>query len=159
SFHFDLSIDPFPSVDRSDFYHEEFADELAHIISSPEYYHFYFDLEDDQVDLTRLYKENISEDSTKELTSPELNDFSLLLPDCDSTFSEEFSEIDPLVSFPSGNKDKIFDPGILIMEGIFSFTRKSPHLLINNFMIDKCHILSEISLMTESSVNFLPKDN
>ncbi|GJZ25092.1 hypothetical protein Tco_0562551 [Tanacetum coccineum] len=215
SFHFDLLIDPFPSVDRSDFYHEEFADELAHIISSPEYDYFYFDLEDDQVDLTRLFKENIFEDSTKELTSPELNDFSLLLPDYDSTFSEEFSEIDPLVSFPSenkdkifdpgifiikgvqsrrfhilllddfsttsfvsdsllltdpseietflsfpsGNEDKVFDPGILIMEGIFSFTRKSPHLLINNFMIDKCHILSEISLMTESSVNFLPKDN
>ncbi|GJS30641.1 retrovirus-related pol polyprotein from transposon TNT 1-94 [Tanacetum coccineum] len=45
-FHFDLSIDPFPPVDKSDFYHEEFADELAHIISPPEYDHFYFDLED-----------------------------------------------------------------------------------------------------------------
>ncbi|GJX93578.1 hypothetical protein Tco_0348164 [Tanacetum coccineum] len=33
SFIFDLSINPFPPVDRSDFYHEEFADELAHIIS------------------------------------------------------------------------------------------------------------------------------
>nr|GEX36934.1 hypothetical protein [Tanacetum cinerariifolium] len=35
SFIFDLSINPFPHVDRSDFYHEEFADELAHIISPP----------------------------------------------------------------------------------------------------------------------------
>ncbi|GJU33918.1 hypothetical protein Tco_1182272 [Tanacetum coccineum] len=34
SFIFDLSINPFPPADRSDFYHEEFADELAHIISS-----------------------------------------------------------------------------------------------------------------------------
>ncbi|GJZ45253.1 hypothetical protein Tco_0592849 [Tanacetum coccineum] len=33
SFIFDLSINPFPPTDRSDFYHEEFADELAHIIS------------------------------------------------------------------------------------------------------------------------------
>nr|GEU33635.1 hypothetical protein [Tanacetum cinerariifolium] len=33
SFIFDLSINPFPPVDRSDFY--EFADELAHIISPP----------------------------------------------------------------------------------------------------------------------------
>ncbi|GKF59300.1 hypothetical protein Tco_0176086 [Tanacetum coccineum] len=32
SFIFDLSINPFPPADRSDFYHEEFADELAHII-------------------------------------------------------------------------------------------------------------------------------
>ncbi|GJR21253.1 hypothetical protein Tco_0969780 [Tanacetum coccineum] len=37
SFIFDLSIDSFPSTDGSDFYHEEFADELAHIISPPEY--------------------------------------------------------------------------------------------------------------------------
>nr|GEX29990.1 hypothetical protein [Tanacetum cinerariifolium] len=35
SFIFDLSIKPFPPADRSDFY--EFADELAHIISPPEY--------------------------------------------------------------------------------------------------------------------------
>nr|GEZ12512.1 hypothetical protein [Tanacetum cinerariifolium] len=32
----------FPPTDRSDFTHEEFADELAHIISSPEYDCFYF---------------------------------------------------------------------------------------------------------------------
>nr|GEY67383.1 hypothetical protein [Tanacetum cinerariifolium] len=37
SFIFDLSINPFPPADWSDFYHEEFADELAHIISPPEY--------------------------------------------------------------------------------------------------------------------------
>ncbi|GJV15080.1 hypothetical protein Tco_1360403 [Tanacetum coccineum] len=37
SFIFDLSNDQFPPADRSDFYHEEFADELAQIISQPEY--------------------------------------------------------------------------------------------------------------------------
>ncbi|GJS25543.1 hypothetical protein Tco_0454175 [Tanacetum coccineum] len=37
SFIFDLSINPFPPADRSDFYHEEFVDELAHIISLLEY--------------------------------------------------------------------------------------------------------------------------
>ncbi|GJX48016.1 hypothetical protein Tco_0273206 [Tanacetum coccineum] len=40
SFIFDLSNDQFPPTDRSDFYHEEFADELAHIISPPEYDRF-----------------------------------------------------------------------------------------------------------------------
>nr|GEX60031.1 hypothetical protein [Tanacetum cinerariifolium] len=40
SFIFDLLINPFPPVDRSDFY--EFADELAHIISPPEYDCFCF---------------------------------------------------------------------------------------------------------------------
>ncbi|GJS46689.1 reverse transcriptase domain-containing protein [Tanacetum coccineum] len=215
SFIFDLSINPLPPADRSVSHHEEFADELAHIISPPEYDCFYFDIEPDLGELTILFEENLSKDSTKELTSPELNDFPLLLSDCDSTFFEEFSEIDLLVSFPFGNKDKIFDPGIfiikrvqskrlhifplddfptisfvsdslllidpseietflsspsgnedkvfdpriLIIDGVFSFTRKSPHLLNDNFLIVKCHILSEISLMTDHSVNFLPKDN
>nr|GEX26919.1 RNA-directed DNA polymerase, eukaryota, reverse transcriptase zinc-binding domain protein [Tanacetum cinerariifolium] len=36
SFIFDLSKDQFPLTDMSDFAHEEFADELAHIISPPE---------------------------------------------------------------------------------------------------------------------------
>nr|GEY67858.1 hypothetical protein [Tanacetum cinerariifolium] len=40
SFIFDLSINQFPPADRSDFY--EFVDELAHIISSPEYDCFSF---------------------------------------------------------------------------------------------------------------------
>ncbi|GJR61594.1 hypothetical protein Tco_1503756 [Tanacetum coccineum] len=214
SFIFDLSIDLFPPADRSDSHHEEFADKLAPIISSPEYDCFYFDIEPDLGELTILFEENISKDSTKELTSPELNDFPLLLSDCDSTFSENFSEIDLLVSFPSGNEDIIFDLGIFIIKGVqserfhilplddfysisfvsaplfltdppeietflsfparnedkvfdhgiffinrvFSFTRKTPHLLNDNFLIDICHSFSEISLMTESSVSFHPKD-
>ncbi|GKA81922.1 hypothetical protein Tco_0788670 [Tanacetum coccineum] len=48
SFHFDLSIDPLPPADRSDSDHEEFADELAHIISPLEYDRFYFDIKPDQ---------------------------------------------------------------------------------------------------------------
>nr|GEZ58618.1 hypothetical protein [Tanacetum cinerariifolium] len=40
SFIFDLSINPFPPTDRSDFY--EFIDELAHIISPPKYDCFCF---------------------------------------------------------------------------------------------------------------------
>ncbi|GKA11544.1 hypothetical protein Tco_0691090 [Tanacetum coccineum] len=45
SFIFDLLINPFPPTDRSDFYLEEFADELAHIISPSEYGHFCFKFE------------------------------------------------------------------------------------------------------------------
>nr|GEU66125.1 hypothetical protein [Tanacetum cinerariifolium] len=40
SFIFDISINPFPPADRNDFY--KFADELAHIISPPEYDCFRF---------------------------------------------------------------------------------------------------------------------
>ncbi|GJU22169.1 hypothetical protein Tco_1155511 [Tanacetum coccineum] len=157
-FIFNLLIDPFPPADRSDSYHEEFIDELTHIISSPEYDCFYFDLEIIPGDFTRVLEENIFDLSTKGLTINELNDSSLLLSDCDSSLSEEFFEIDLLVSFPSGNENKVFDPGILIIDGIFSFTRKFLHLLIYNFLIDKCQILSEISLMTEYLVSFHPKD-
>ncbi|GKA69515.1 reverse transcriptase domain-containing protein [Tanacetum coccineum] len=195
-------------------HHEEFANELANIISPSEYDYFYFDLEADPGEFTRVLKGNIFDLSTKGLTINELNDSSLLLSDCDSSLSKEFSDIDLLVSFPFGNedmifdpgifiikrvqskrfqlfplddfptfsfvsdsllltdpseietflsfpsrnKDKVFDPGILIIDGVFSSTRKYPHLLINNFMIDKYHIFSEISLMTESSVSFHPKD-
>ncbi|GKE12194.1 hypothetical protein Tco_1415745, partial [Tanacetum coccineum] len=51
SFIFDLSINPFPPADRSDFYHEEFADELAHIISPPDLECFYFKIEPDPGDM------------------------------------------------------------------------------------------------------------
>ncbi|GJS39284.1 RNA-directed DNA polymerase, eukaryota [Tanacetum coccineum] len=103
SFIFDLLIDPFPSADRSASHHEEFADELAHIISPPEYDPFYFDLEIVPGEFTRVLGENIFDLSTNGLTINELNDSSLLLSDCDSSLSKEFSEIDLLVSFPSGN--------------------------------------------------------
>ncbi|GJS10705.1 reverse transcriptase domain-containing protein [Tanacetum coccineum] len=185
SFIFYPSIDPLPPVDKSDFYHEEFTNELAHIISPPEHDHFYLDIEPDPGVLTRLLKENISETSPKDLRCHELNDSSLLLSDCDSSLSKEFFKIDLLVSFPSGNEDiifdpeifiikgvqskrlyilpldvfstisfdppeietflsfparnedKVFDPGIFFINRVFSFTRKSPYLLIDNFMIDK----------------------
>nr|GEU75047.1 hypothetical protein [Tanacetum cinerariifolium] len=171
-------------------------------LSLLEYELFLFDLSfnplhpADRRELTRLLKGNISDTSTKDLTINELNDFPLLISDCDSNFSEEFFEFDLLVSFLSGNKDKnfdpgifiikgvqsqrfhilpldyfstisfisdsfsltgpseietylsfparnedkVFDPGILLIDGVLSFTRKSPHLFNNNFKTDKRHI-------------------
>ncbi|GKD01251.1 reverse transcriptase domain-containing protein [Tanacetum coccineum] len=226
SFYFDLLIDPTPIVKRSNSHHEEFVDELAHIISPPEYDHFYFHIKINPGELTRHLKETISsrikeykelksKTSTKKLIIHELNDLRLFLSDCDSTFSEEFFEIDPLVSFPFGNKDnnfdpkkliingvyskrshilllndfspisfisdilflsdpseivtflsfpsrnedKVFDPEILLIDGVLSFTRKSPHLFKDIFKIDKRHSLSEISSKTESSISFHPMDN
>nr|GEU86351.1 putative reverse transcriptase domain-containing protein [Tanacetum cinerariifolium] len=50
SFIFDLSINPFPPADRSDFY--EFADELTHIISLPEYDCFCFKIKPNSGDFT-----------------------------------------------------------------------------------------------------------
>nr|GEX73190.1 hypothetical protein [Tanacetum cinerariifolium] len=59
SFIFDLSINPFPPADRSDFYHEEFADEIAHIISPPEYDCFYFKNKPNSGDFTMDVVEDI----------------------------------------------------------------------------------------------------
>ncbi|GKA66066.1 hypothetical protein Tco_0765874 [Tanacetum coccineum] len=59
SFIFDLSINPFPPADRSDFYYEEFADELAHIISPPKYDSFLFEIEPDQGELTNVVIEEV----------------------------------------------------------------------------------------------------
>nr|GEV66624.1 hypothetical protein [Tanacetum cinerariifolium] len=55
SFIFDLSNDQFPPSDRSDFTHEEFDDEPAHIISPPEYDCFYFGNLPDPGSLSFLY--------------------------------------------------------------------------------------------------------
>ncbi|GKA95995.1 hypothetical protein Tco_0818090, partial [Tanacetum coccineum] len=59
SFIFDLLINPFPPVDRSDLYHEEFAGELDHIISPPEYDHFCFKIEPELGNLTMDVVEDI----------------------------------------------------------------------------------------------------
>nr|GEV41205.1 hypothetical protein [Tanacetum cinerariifolium] len=61
SFTFDLSNDRCPPTDRSDFNHEEFADELAHIISSPEYDCFYFRDLPDPGELMSIFNSGICE--------------------------------------------------------------------------------------------------
>nr|GEW92023.1 hypothetical protein [Tanacetum cinerariifolium] len=58
SFIFDLSINPFPPADRSDFY--KFVDELIHIISPPEYDCFFFKIEPNSGDFTMDVVEDIS---------------------------------------------------------------------------------------------------
>nr|GEZ60796.1 hypothetical protein [Tanacetum cinerariifolium] len=58
SFIFDLSINPFPPADRSDFY--EFSDELIPFISPPEYDCFIFKVEPNSRDFTKDVVEDIS---------------------------------------------------------------------------------------------------
>nr|GEU37861.1 hypothetical protein [Tanacetum cinerariifolium] len=84
SFIFDLSINPFPPADRSDFY--EFADELSHIISLPKYDCFCFKIEPNSGDFTM----DVVED----------------------TFSNKITKIAPQNLLSFGNEDTIFDPGI-----------------------------------------------
>ncbi|GKB66299.1 hypothetical protein Tco_0927711 [Tanacetum coccineum] len=123
----DLSINPFPPADRSDFYHEEFADELAHIISPPEYDHFCFKTEPELGNLTmdvvndifptrepRVYVPNVL------FTHPTLDmDFILLSEPLFAYIVRIFLPfltypVAPLYLLSCGNEDTIFDPGIFV---------------------------------------------
>nr|GFB54598.1 hypothetical protein [Tanacetum cinerariifolium] len=80
SFIFDLLNDQFPPSDRSDFTHEVFADELAHIISPPEYDCFYFKNLPDPGELMSILKFGIHENlSTTGVNLPIEDDHSPLL--------------------------------------------------------------------------------
>nr|GEW56574.1 hypothetical protein [Tanacetum cinerariifolium] len=72
SFIFDLSNDQFPPTDRSDFTHEEFGDEPAHIIAPPEYDCFYFGNLPDPGELTSSLNSEIRENisSTTRMNLP-----------------------------------------------------------------------------------------
>ncbi|GJS93185.1 hypothetical protein Tco_0800153 [Tanacetum coccineum] len=123
SFIFDLSINPFPPADRSDFYHEEFADELAHIISPPEYDHFCFKIEPELGNLTIDVVEDIFPTREPRVhvhnvlpTHPTLDtDFILL---SEPLFAYIVWIFLPFLSYPvappyllsCGNEDTIFDP-------------------------------------------------
>ncbi|GJQ97586.1 hypothetical protein Tco_0008725 [Tanacetum coccineum] len=127
SFIFDLSINPFPPADRSDFYHEEFADELAHIISPSEYDHFCFKIEPELGNLTMDVVEDIFPTREPRVhvpnvlpTHPTLDtDFILL---SEPLFAYIVWIFLPFLTYPvappyllsCGNEDTIFDPGISI---------------------------------------------
>ncbi|GJZ90715.1 hypothetical protein Tco_0662642 [Tanacetum coccineum] len=116
SFIFDLLIDPFPA-DRSDFYHEEFAGELAHIISPSMYDHFYFKIEPELGNFTMDVVEDIFDNPTRE---PRVNVPNVLPThptfhlDSDFIISSDSLRSDLVVSFLSGTRNKIFDPRIFI---------------------------------------------
>ncbi|GJU68695.1 hypothetical protein Tco_1254954 [Tanacetum coccineum] len=121
SFIFDLSNDQFPPADRSDFYHEEFADELAQIISQPEYDCF-FKIEPELGNLTMDVVGNIFQ--TKEPRVHVLNVLPTLeldfIPSSESIFAYVvwiflpflFIPVIPPYLLSCGDEDTIFDPGI-----------------------------------------------
>nr|GFD12745.1 hypothetical protein [Tanacetum cinerariifolium] len=132
SFIFDHSNDQFPPTDRSNFTHEEFVDELAHIISPPEYDCFYFrDLPDPGEWISSLnsgIRENLS--STTCVDLPVEDDHSPLLAYVVWIFLAylTYHVIPPhLHSFK--NEDTIFDSGITINH-FYSFKPGLSHLSI-----------------------------
>ncbi|GKE67836.1 hypothetical protein Tco_1521997, partial [Tanacetum coccineum] len=130
SFIFDLSINPFHPVDRSDFYHEEFADELAHIISPPDLKCFYFKIEPDPGDLIEPgICENVS--STTNVNLPFEDAQSPLLAFVVWIFLAFLTyPVTPPYFLSSGSEDTIFDPGLPrflkpLVLAILSFDHKS----------------------------------
>nr|GEX63617.1 reverse transcriptase domain-containing protein [Tanacetum cinerariifolium] len=123
SFIFDISINPFPLADRSDFY--ELADELIHFISLPEYDCFLFKVEPNSRDFTMDVVEDIS--STKEPqvhnalpTHPTLQLNLKFQPSSESLFTYVVwiflhflvYSVAPQYLLSLRNEDTIFDPGI-----------------------------------------------
>ncbi|GJX82930.1 hypothetical protein Tco_0332411 [Tanacetum coccineum] len=125
SFIFDLSNDQFPPADRSDFYHEEFADGLTHIISPPEYDHFCFKIEPELGNLTMDVVNDIFPTREPRVHVPNVLPTHLTL-DTDFILLSEplFAYIVwiflPFLTYPvappyllsCGDEDIIFDPGI-----------------------------------------------
>nr|GEY02152.1 hypothetical protein [Tanacetum cinerariifolium] len=117
SFIFDLLNDQFPPTDMSDFTHEEFADELAHIISSPEYDCFYFRNLPDPGEWISILKSGISENqsSTTRVNLPVENDYSSLLEYVVWILLAYLTyPVIPSYLHSFRNEDTIFDLGIAI---------------------------------------------
>ncbi|GJS86321.1 hypothetical protein Tco_0768957 [Tanacetum coccineum] len=119
-----LSVHP---TDRSDLNHEEFADELAHIISPPEYDHFCFKIEPELGNLTMDVVNDIFPTREPRVHVPNVlsthsnldTDFILL---SEPLFAYMYGIFLPFLTYPvalpyllsCGNEDIIFDPGISI---------------------------------------------
>ncbi|GJT69897.1 hypothetical protein Tco_1029183 [Tanacetum coccineum] len=113
SFIFDLSNDQFPPADRSDFNHEEFADELTHIMSLPELECFKFKIEPDPGDLTSIDLGIRKNASTTNVNVPLEDDQSSLFTYVVWIFLAFLTyPVVPPYLLSTRNEDTIFDPGI-----------------------------------------------
>ncbi|GJV79484.1 hypothetical protein Tco_1515354 [Tanacetum coccineum] len=113
SFILDLSNDQFPPVDRSDPYHEEFADELAHIMSLPNLECFKFKIDPDPGDVTSIDPEICKNVSTTNVNVPLEDDQSSLFAYVVWIFLAFLTyPIVPPYLLSSRNEDTIFDPDI-----------------------------------------------
>nr|GFA76776.1 hypothetical protein [Tanacetum cinerariifolium] len=112
----EIVIPEFPPTDRSDFTHEEFADELTHIISPPEYDCFYFWNLPDPGELISIRSSRIRENlSTTSVNLPIEDNHSRLLAYVVWIFLAYLTyPVIPPYLHPFGNEDTIFDPGITI---------------------------------------------
>nr|GEZ17341.1 hypothetical protein [Tanacetum cinerariifolium] len=107
----------FPPTDRSNFTQEEFTDELAHIISPPEYDCFYFRNFPDPGELISILNSRICENlsSATRVNLPVEDDHSPLLAYVVWIFLAYLTyPVIPPYLHSFGNEDTIFDLGIAI---------------------------------------------
>nr|GFB91780.1 hypothetical protein [Tanacetum cinerariifolium]GFB94986.1 hypothetical protein [Tanacetum cinerariifolium] len=122
-FIFDLSINPFPPADRSDF--SEFTDELIPFISAPEYDCFLFKVEPNLRDFTKDVVEDISPTKEPQVlntlpTHPTLHLNMKFQPSSESLFAYVVwiflpflvYSVAPYYLLSLRTEDIIFDPGI-----------------------------------------------
>nr|GFA32321.1 hypothetical protein [Tanacetum cinerariifolium] len=120
---FDLSINPFPPADRSDFY--EFTDELIPFISPPEYDCFLFKVEPNSMDFTKDVVEDIYPTKEPQVlntlpTHPTLQLNMKFQPSSESLFTYVVWIFFPFLVYSVSphyllslrNEDAIFDPDI-----------------------------------------------
>ncbi|GKD45876.1 hypothetical protein Tco_1270521, partial [Tanacetum coccineum] len=113
SFIFDISNDQFSPTDRSDFNHEEFADELAHIMSLPNLECFKFKIEPDLGELTSIDLGIRKDVSTSNVNVPLEDDQSSLFTYVVWIFLAFLTyPVVPPYLLSTRNEDTIFDPGI-----------------------------------------------
>nr|GEZ21440.1 hypothetical protein [Tanacetum cinerariifolium] len=113
--HSDISLSEYDSF-IFDFTHEEFVDELAHIISPPNYDCFYFWDLPDPGELISIFNSEIRENSSTTCVNlPVEDDYSPLLAYVVWIFLAYLTyPVIPPYLHPFGNEDTIFDPGITI---------------------------------------------
>nr|GFB56157.1 hypothetical protein [Tanacetum cinerariifolium] len=126
--HSDISLSEYDSF-IFDFTHEEFVDELVHIISPPEYDRFYFWNLPDSGELMSILNFGIRENllSTTSVNLPIEDDYSPLLAYVVWIFVAYLTyPVIPYYLHPFGNEDTIFDPGITINH-FYSFKHGLSH--------------------------------
>nr|GEW22635.1 hypothetical protein [Tanacetum cinerariifolium] len=146
-FLFDLSINPFPPVDRSDSY--EFTDELIPIISAPEYDCFLFKVEPNSRDFTKDVVEDISPTKEPQVlnalpTHPTLQLNLKFQPSSESHFAYVVwiflpflvNSVAPHYLLSLRDEEIIFDPGIC--KSTFSWPNRCG--TINKFNTHRSHL-------------------
>ncbi|GJW19731.1 hypothetical protein Tco_0027167 [Tanacetum coccineum] len=137
---------PKTDIDIIDPILERFTDEPTLVYSSPpgDDDDYLFDFKSDNKEWKKILYGDLFDNTNSEnekdkdlkmecLIDDMDDDFFPLLPTSDSTLPEESSENATLLSSPFGNKDKVFNPGILILGGtqIFNDESKDKDLKVN----------------------------